>query len=308
VVLCVVVAAAFGGYALAGSYAGKALDLASASGAAGRAAGLRLRSGGLSSPAQQPKLPSPSASPSKSPSPRPSSPRPAPPPRPAPTHTVVTTSWAWCSSAPSGTSNTLDGRFDLFNNEWNTSANPGPQTICGNSPSDWQVTSTQRAGNGEILTYPSVQVNYNGGNGDPLSDFTTMTSSYAENMNAVGGTDAEAAYDIWINGLNKEVMVWVDNHDQAPGGSRVATTSFSGSTWGLYETSDKSYMAFVREGNAPAGTVDLHAALAYLEGRGDLSASDTLWQVNFGWEIASTAGGPETFTLSNYSLDSSPSS
>ena len=228
---------------------------------------------------------------------------------PSPTQTsTAPASSAWCSSAPFGQSNTPDGRFDLYNNEWNTSANPGPQTICGNSESDWQATSTQRAGNTEVLTYPSVQLNYNGGNGYPLSKFTSMTSSYAETMHAVSGTDAEAAYDIWLNGLNKEVMIWVDNHGQAPAGSKVATTTFSGATWDLYETSDRSYLAFVREGNASSGTVDLLAALKYLQGRGDLAAGDVLWQVNFGWEICSTAGAPETFTVSTYSLTSAPSS
>jgi Glycosyl hydrolase family 12 len=200
------------------------------------------------------------------------------------------------------------GRFDLYNNEWNTSGNPGPQTICGNSGSDWQATSTQRAGNTAVLTYPSVQLNYNGTNGYPLSKFSSMTSSYAETMNAVGGTDAEAAYDIWLNGLKKEVMVWVDDHGQAPAGSKVATTTFSGATWNLYETSDRSYMAFVRQGNAASGTVDLLTALTYLEGRGDLSARDVLWQVNFGWEICATAGAPEKFRVSSYSLTSAPGS
>jgi hypothetical protein len=228
---------------------------------------------------------------------------------PSPTQTSTSPgSWAWCSSAALGMHTTADGRFDLYNNEWNTSATPGPQTICGNSESDWQVTSTQRADNTEVLTYPSVQLNYNGTNGYPLTKFTAMTSSYTETMNAVSGTDAEAAYDIWINSLKKEVMIWVDNHGQTPAGSKVATTTFSGATWDLYVTSNRSYMAFVREGNAPSGTVDILAALNYLEGRGDLSGSDVLWQVNFGWEICSTAGAAETFTMSNYSLTSTPSS
>jgi hypothetical protein len=265
------------------------------------------------SPSTVPTTTSPSTVPTTaSPSPVPSTTSPSPvrtTTSPSPTQTsTAPASSAWCSSAPFGQSNTPDGRFDLYNNEWNTSANPGPQTICGNSESDWQVTSTQRAGNTEVLTYPSVQLNYNGGNGYPLSKFTSMTSSYAENMHAVSGTDAEAAYDIWLNGLNKEVMIWVDNHGQAPAGSKVATTTFSGATWDLYETSDRSYLAFVREGNASSGTVDLLAALKFLQGRGDLAAGDVLWQVNFGWEICSTAGAPETFTVSNYSLTSAPSS
>jgi Glycosyl hydrolase family 12 len=348
VVLCLLVAAAFGGYALAGGHASaggyapagspapETVNLANAAGPSGRGVTVYacLASGKLArvSVARVPKCPAKSASvrwaaqsgPASSPRVSSSSP-PSSPPNPDPATTspspVRTTispsptqtsappaSWAWCSSAPFGEWSTPDGRFDLYNNEWNTSGDPGPQTICGNSESDWQVTSTQAAGNTAVLTYPSVQLNYNGGNGYPLSQFSSMTSSYAEDMNAVSGTDAEAAYDIWLNGLNKEVMIWVDNHGQTPGGTEVATTTFSGATWDLYESSDRSYMAFVRQGNASSGTVDLLAALHYLKARGDLAASDVLWQVNFGWEICSTAGALETFTISNYSLTSAPSS
>ena len=128
--------------------------------------------------------PSPPPRPSSSSSPSPGSPQSAVPsasssltqlPRPARTllaHSPVQTttspsptqtstsqaSWAWCSSAPLGQWTTPDGRFDLYNNEWNTSGNPGPQTICGNSESDWQAVSNQRAGNTEVLTAPSVQI------------------------------------------------------------------------------------------------------------------------------------------------------
>jgi hypothetical protein len=217
-------------------------------------------------------------------------------------------SWAWCSSARSGLQTMPDSRFDLFNNEWNTAANPGPQTICGNSESHWEVTSNQRAGNTEVLTYPSAQVNYNSQDGYPLGRFSSMTSSWAEQMPSVSGLDAEAAYDIWLNDLNKEVMVWVDNHGQTPAGSKVATYSISGATWDLYVTGDNSYMAFVRQGNANSGSVDLFTMLKKLEGRGLLSSSDILWQVNFGFEICSTGGRPASFSVTNYSLDSTPSS
>jgi hypothetical protein len=227
---------------------------------------------------------------------------------PAPTQTSTTrASWAWCSSAPVGQWTTPDGRFDLYNNKWNTSDNPGPQTICGNSESDWQAVSTQRAGNTAVLTAPQVQIPYNKGNGYPLSDFSSLSSSYTEDMHAVAGTDAEAMYDLWLNGLNKEVMFWVDDHGQTPSGSVVATTTFSGATWDLWQTGS-GYWAFVRQGNASSGTVDLLAGLQFLESRGQLTATDKLWQVNFGWEICSTAGAPETFTVSNYSVTSDPSS
>ena len=253
----------------------------------------------------------PSAAPSASSSPSTTSPDPIPATTsPSQVQTTTSTSpasWAWCSSAPLGQWTTPDGRFDLYNNEWNTSYNPGPQTICGNSESDWQAVSDQRAGNTAVLTAPSVQIPYNNSNGYPLSDFSSLSSSYAENMHAVAGTDAEAMYDIWLNGLNKEVMFWVDDHGQTPSGSVVATTTFSGATWDLWQTGG-GYWAFVRKGNASSGTVDLLAGLKYLESRGDLAATDKLWQVNFGWEICSTAGAPETFTVSNYSVNSTPNS
>jgi hypothetical protein len=185
---------------------------------------------------------------------------------------------------------------------------PGPQTICGNSESNWEVTSNQRAGNTAVLTYPSVQVNYNSQDGYALSRFSSMTSSGAEQMPSVSGLDAEAAYDIWLNDLNKEVMVWVDNHGQTPAGSKVAAYSVSGATWDLYVTGDNSYLAFVRQGNANSGSVDLLALLKYLERRGLLSSSDTLWQVNFGFEISSTGGRPASFSVTHYSLHSTPSS
>jgi hypothetical protein len=294
VVLCVLVAVAVSGYGLAGGRAAEAVSLARTSGASGPGVTVYacLASGKLTrvSVAAAPKCPAESARVQWAAQ---SGPGPA--------------SWAWCSSAPFGQRITPDGRFDLYNNEWNTSGNPGPQTICGNSESDWQAVSNQRAGNTEVLTAPSVQIPYNHSNGYPLSNFSSLSSSYAEDMHAVAGTDAEAMYDIWLNGLNKEVMFWVDDHGQTPSGSVVATTTFSGATWDLWQTGH-GYWAFVRQGNASSGTVDLLAGLQYLESRGALAATDKLWQVNFGWEICSTAGAPETFTVSNYSVNSTPSS
>jgi len=274
------------------------------------------QSGTVASPSPTPTTASPSPTPTKttaSPSPTPTKTTASPSPTPttaSPTPTPTTTtpaSWAWCSSAPLGQWTVPDGRFDLYNNEWNSSYNPGPQTICGNNESDWQAVSNQRAGNTAVLTAPQVQIPYNDSNGYPLSDFSTLSSSYTEDMHAVAGTDAEAMYDLWLNGLNKEVMFWVDDHGQTPSGSVVATTTFSGATWDLWQTGS-GYWAFVRQGNASSGTVDILAGLQFLESRGQLSATDKLWQVNFGWEICSTAGAPETFTVSNYSVSSSPSS
>ena len=259
---------------------------------------------GTSTPGQSPGTPTPkpSPSPSSSSSARQSSPSQTPSPLPSVSSSSAApsprpTSWAWCSSDPLGTKNTPDG-YDLYNNEWN-SAEAGPQTICGNSGADWQVTSTQSGADpGSVKTYPSVQKNYPN---EAVGQFTKMTSSYAESMPS--GGDFEAAYDIWLNGLSKEVMFWVDNHGQTPAGTKQATVTLGGLTWDLYAT--RGYWAFVLDHNAPSGTVDLLAGLRYLQSTGALSASDQLWQVNFGWEICSTLNQPEVFRMTSYSLASS---
>lgn len=234
----------------------------------------------------------PQSSPSQPPSPSPStsSSSAAPPSSP--------TSWAWCSSDLFGIKDTPDG-YDLYNNEWN-SAEAGPQTICGNSGADWQVTSTQGGADpGSVKTYPSVQKNFPN---EAVGQFTKMTSSYSESMPS--GGDFEAAYDIWLNGLSKEVMFWVDNHGQTPAGTKKAAVTLGGLTWDLYATGN-GYWAFVLDHNASSGTVDLLAGLRYLQSTGALSASDQLWQVNFGWEICSTLNKPELFRMTSYSLASS---
>jgi hypothetical protein len=264
---------------------------------------------GTATPTQSTSVPTASAS-TTTPTPSPVTAMPTPsqmtaPPTPSPSvssssaaPSPSSTSFAWCSSAPFGTESTSDG-FLLYNNEWNTKE-AGPQTICGNSGADWQVTSTQGGSDPtSVKTYPSVQKNYPN---EHVGQFTSMTSSYAESMPSTG--DFEAAYDIWVNGLSKEIMFWVDNHGQTPSGTKQATVTLGGLTWTLYATGG-GYWAFVLDHNASSGTVDLLAGLKYLESTGALSSSDQLWQVNFGWEICSTQNQPEVFRMTNYSLASS---
>ena len=125
-------------------------------------------------------------------------------------------------------------------------------------------------------------------------------------MHAVTGTDAEAMYDIWLNGLNKEVMFWVDNH-AIPLPGRWWPPRRSAARHGICgRPAAGTGRSSARVTPPPARSIC--SPLAYLESRGDLAATDKLWQVNFGWEICSTAGSPETFTVSNYSVDSTPSS
>jgi Glycosyl hydrolase family 12 len=179
----------------------------------------------------------------------------------------------------------------------------GVQTVTANSPADWSVTSNQAAGNSGVLTYPDVAQIFtlSSDNDPPISAYSSITSTFAENMNATSGTDAEAAYDIWLDNGNGpgEIMIWVDNHGQTPAGDDTGSFDVGGATYEVWNAGGT--VSFVRS-NEQSGTVDVLAVLHWLQSNGYVSATAQVGQVDFGWEICSTGGVPETFTISGYTL------
>jgi hypothetical protein len=185
-----------------------------------------------------------------------------------------------------------DGFF-FHNNEWNPGA--GPQTIWANSGRDWGVRSDQAGGNTAVETYPSVQDDF----GDvPVSSFPTITDGFTESMPKVGGLDAEAAVDVWLDHYGLEVMIWVDNHGQTPAGNVVGRAAISGQSFTVWRR-DPTY-TFALNGNETSGQVNVLAILQWLMKQGYVPGGATLTQVDFGWEIASTGGGPQDFAVTNY--------
>ena len=57
-------------------------------------------------------------------------------------------------------------------------------------------------------------------------------------MNANPGTDAEAAYDVWLSGTYgpDEIMIWIDNANRGTGGAtQIGTGTFGGQNWKLLQ-------------------------------------------------------------------------
>ncbi len=204
---------------------------------------------------------------------------------------------AWQSSDPFGTWQT--GQYDVYNNEWNSKV-AGPQTIWANSHSSWGVESTQ-SNTTEVKVYPSVQSNY-GGNGLPFANIKALRSWFTESMPSVRDFDAEAAYDLWFNNYSVEVMVWLDNHGQRPAGDIIAQTKIYGQEFAVWQGGPDQYSFTLMGQNETRGRVHLLSAVRWLVNHGHMSASDTLTQANFGFEIASTDGKPMDFTVTKYSL------
>jgi hypothetical protein len=200
----------------------------------------------------------------------------------------------WESSAAFGAWN--NSGFILYNNEWNPTA--GPQTIWADSYANWGVQSIQAVGNTAVETYPCVQKDFAN---VPVSQFRLIRNGFTESMPiGMAGLDAEAADDVWLNDYKLEVMIWVDNHGQRPAGNVVSHATILGQQFALWRSG--TTFTFALNHNETSGQTHILAALQWLIGHGYIPASVTLTQVDFGWEIASTAGKPLDFAVTNYWL------
>jgi hypothetical protein len=184
----------------------------------------------------------------------------------------------------------------------------GPQSITAYDPGNWSATSTQANGNTAVLTYPNVQqVFTKTTDTDPaISAFASITSDFAETMNPQAGTDAEAAYDIWLSNTSgpNEIMIWVDNVGRGSGGAQqIGTATIGGQAFTVYQYKGGEVI-FSLDHNEQSGTVDILATLKWLQGHGLVRPGAQLGQVDFGFEICSTGGKPEKFAVSRYTLTS----
>jgi hypothetical protein len=189
--------------------------------------------------------------------------------------------------------------------------NPIPgwsQTLHATDPGNWYVTADMPAGNTAVVSFPNVGQNIDWVNGapPPLSSYTSIYSSFTENMNRTSGTSAEAAYDIWLNNWRNEVMI---QHDIVNRGTCpvLATAEFGGSggvpvqDWNLCKYGTELIWQLSGNGEQ-SSSVDILAMLTWLVSHGYLPQGSGLTAISYGFEICSTGGQPETFTLSRFSI------
>jgi hypothetical protein len=287
---------------------------------------------------------SPTAAPSSadtSPTAAPSSADTSPTTAPSP----VSTGWACVTSEPTGTcpgandytagsTNSNGYNTYLANNCW---ADPScKQTLSANSFGNWQVSSTEPAGNGSVETAPEAQQQFNNWcsgsktwsnlvpNGCPSSETDTpisalsqLTGSYAESTPHNSQTIAQWAWDNWLSndaGYPDEVMVWVDNNGRCNSGSfgtQVhAPVIIGGQEWTPHRYPNSNEFIWSLDGpggvgtcaQQASGTVDLLALLKWMQANGFAAPGATLSLLDGAFEICSTGGAPETFSVSSYSI------
>jgi hypothetical protein len=205
--------------------------------------------------------------------------------------------------------NTASSGYNTYvdNNVWNP-IKGWQQKLFANSPGDWYVLANMPAGNTAVVSYPSTSQGSSGNGKNPaISSYSTLTSSFSEQMNATSQTDAEAAYDIWT-GAGDEIMIQHDFSPLRPGcGTILATVGFTEpgtstvQNWDFCEYGSERIWQ-LHGGNEQSGSVDIRAMLTWLMNNGYLPRDSRLGLVGYGFEICSTGGQDETFQVSRYSL------
>src|SRR5580658_9393311 len=213
---------------------------------------------------------------------------------------------AFTTSDPNGQwLNAGDGYF-IRNDAWNSDA--GPQTLSACSYSSWNVVASEPSTT-DVKSYPDVQMDFqesgaSTGSGVPISSFHSITSTFAETSPHVG--IYEDAYDIFVNSTTlvgpgtTEIMIWVDNYNQAPAGSKVATAvSLDNRAYDVYYEADNGngghYVAFVANVNFTSGTVEILSFFNYAIQQSWIPSTAPLNQICFGVEICETNGANATF-------------
>jgi len=199
----------------------------------------------------------------------------------------------WSSSDQWGT--WTNGGYTLYNDIWGSGA--GPQTIWANSYSNWGVWA-DHPNTGGIKSYPNATKYV----GKKLSVLSSVSSSFNVTVPTSGAY--ETAYDIWDSANAYEIMLWVNKTGAVgPLGSSQGTLTLGGHTWTVYKGTNGSnaVFSFVRSSNTSSGTVNILAILNWIKNTKGWMGDVTLGNVQFGYEITSSAGGLN-FTTNSFSV------
>jgi len=214
------------------------------------------------------------------------------------------------------------GSYYLYDNQYNCGADSGND--CGqesaygcingdssDSSVSFVVTSNQPAGNTTVLSYSAMQENFITDH-PLLTSFKSITSTFTETAPHVGSSEGvyDIAYDIWLNEIamasDTQVLIWVDYSNRKPAGTPLVSSmplgEHSYDVYSLPSTSSGATVVFYANPPFASGTVDLGVIFDWATAYSLIPQGATLWQIEFGVEIASTGGASATFEFDDFSI------
>ncbi len=223
-------------------------------------------------------------------------------------HRADSASSPWTSARP--WAEFPSGEYVVRNNVWGEG--PGPQTIWARSGARWGVHAVHPETAG-IKAYPHVGRMVN----RRLSALSQVTSRFACTVPAAGSYNS--AYDIWCEQHAYEIMLWMNWRGRMGPIARswdatgrpaieLAGVTAGGHTWDVYKGTNGYNVVITLMCTSPttAGEVDIKAVLDWIRRQGwfaPVAGGDVLLdEVQFGWEIASSAGGLD-FAVTDFAVD-----
>ncbi|GHH16467.1 glycoside hydrolase family 12 protein [Streptomyces lanatus] len=188
--------------------------------------------------------------------------------------------------------------YTLYNNIWGSGA--GSQCIWANSGTNWGVWANH-PNTGGIKSYPNSKKVIN----KTIASLGSLTSNYNVTVPSSGAYNT--SYDIWDTDYDHEIMLWVNyNGAVGPIGTSQGTVSLGGHTWNVYRGSNgaNNVYSFLRTSDSSSGSVDMKPILNWIASKGWMSTSETIGDVQFGYEITSSSGGLD-FNTNNLTVSSS---
>lgn len=194
---------------------------------------------------------------------------------------------------------------------WNSSPALRKQVTEVWSPSKWRTTINAATGNTAVNSYPDVSnlVTTAQNTPVPFVNYASILSNWSVDCHPTAQTNAQAAYDIWINNYGIELMIWVDTHGRNlgrnPAGSNTGQTVTFDAPYEFWATGDNKVLSFVRKTNAKTGSIDIKAVVQWLINAGRVPATCGFNMFTFGFETPSTGGVDEVFEVLDYGITTS---
>jgi hypothetical protein len=216
---------------------------------------------------------------------------------------------SWCSCELFG--QWVNGAATFYNDIWGTG--PGPQCIWATTTGEFGFVSNHPNTSG-IKSYPNISYSP----GTVIGSIGGYSSTFGITVPGKGAW--ESAYDIWVKkggGTRIEIMLWMYvSGGVQPIASKygangavpdVTNVTVGGHTWNVYYGSNgsNSVVSLIRTANTKQATVDIKAVLDWIiANKGSFTASWTLDQVQFGFEVTSD-GAPQSFVVNSFSVSPS---
>ncbi|MET9834689.1 hypothetical protein ABZ078_36605 [Streptomyces sp. NPDC006385] len=207
----------------------------------------------------------------------------------------------WNSCAQWG--NTSLNGYQLYNNIWGKGA--GSQCIWANSGTNWGVWA-DHPNTGGIKSYPNAKKVVN----KRITSLGSLNSSYNVTVPSSGAYNT--SYDIWDSDHDYEVMLWMNyNGDVGALGSYQGNATLGGHNWNVYKgritREDGTYwdvFSFLRTSDSTSGNVQILPILKWIKDTKRWWGDEVIGDVQFGFEVTSSAGGLN-FQTNSMSITSS---